>query len=439
VKLKLLLIMVFVLALAACGPQPATDDVQATAVENTPVADAQPVATAAVPNDSVHSGVQTEMVLSDDIVKKFPVDEMTVTDSGLQYMVVSAGSGDLAKAGDVVQMHYIAYLEDGTEFDNSYTNDQPMAFPLGGGKIFPGWDEAAALMHVGDKIKVIIPPELAFGDQGAGGFIPPNATLYFELELVNILPGAPDSATTVSESDFTNFDSGLKTYDITPGDGDTATAGQIVTINYTAWLTDGTKFDSSLDRGQPATFGLSQQQFIPGADEGIEGMQVNGYRQLVIPAAIAFGETGVPGLIPPNADIILEVELLDTKAGAPTAPTAVSDSDFTTTDSGLKYFDFVEGTGATPESGQTVTVNYTGLLEDGTKFDSSLDRSTPFSFTLGQGQVIPGWDEGVATMKVGGSRQMVIPGDLAYGESGFGGVIPPNATLIFEVELLSVE
>ncbi len=438
-KLKLLLITVFVFALAACGPQPATDAPATAAVENTPVAEAQPEATIAVPNDAVHSGVQTEMTLSDDIAKKFPVDEMTTTDSGLQYMIVSAGDGDLPQTGDVVQMHYIAYLENGTEFDNSYISNQPMAFPLGEGKIFPGWDEAASLMHVGDKTKVIIPPELAFGDQGAGGFIPPNATLYFELELVDILPGAPENATAVSEGDYTTFDSGLKTYDITVGDGDTATAGQIVTINYTAWLTDGTKFDSSLDRGQPATFGLSQQQFIPGSDEGIEGMQVNGYRQMVIPAANAFGETGIPGMIPPNADIILEVELLDAQAGAPTAPTAVSDSDFTTTESGLKYYDFEEGTGATPESGQTVTVNYTGWLEDGTKFDSSLDRGTPFSFTLGQGQVIPGWDEGVATMKVGGKRQLVIPGDLAYGESGFGGVIPPNATLIFEVELLSAE
>ena len=437
-KLKLLLVSVFVLALAACGPQPAPET-PATPVENTPIAEVQPEATIAVPNDSVHAGVPTEMALSDDIVKQFPVDEMTTTDSGLQYMIVEAGDGDLPQSGDVVQMHYIAYLENGTEFDNSYISDQPMAFPLGEGRIFPGWDEAASLMHVGDKSKVIIPPELAFGDQGAGGFIPPNATLYFELELVDILPGSPDNATEVSEGDYNVFDSGLKTYDITIGDGETATAGQIVTINYTAWLTDGTKFDSSLDRGQPATFGLSQQQFIPGSDEGIEGMQVNGYRQMVIPAAIAFGEAGIPGMIPPNADIILEVELLEAQAGAPAAPTAVSDSDFTVTDSGLKYYDFEEGTGDTPQDGQTVTVNYTGWLEDGTKFDSSLDRGTPFSFTLGQGQVIPGWDEGVATMKIGGSRQLVIPGDLAYGESGFGGVIPPNATLIFEIELLSAE
>lgn len=107
-----------------------------------------------------------------------------------------------------------------------------------------------------------------------------------------------------------------------------------------------------------------------------------------------------------------------------------------TTASGLQYIDLVEGTGAMPQSGQRVTVHYTGTLEDGVKFDSSRDRSRPFSFTIGVGQVIKGWDEGVSTMRVGGRRQLIIPPELGYGERGAGGVIPPNATLIFDVELL---
>lgn len=109
-----------------------------------------------------------------------------------------------------------------------------------------------------------------------------------------------------------------------------------------------------------------------------------------------------------------------------------------TTDSGLKYVDLVEGTGASPEPGQQVTVHYTGTLEDGTKFDSSRDRGRPFSFNIGVGQVIQGWDEGVGSMKVGGRRQLIIPPELGYGARGAGGVIPPNATLIFDVELLGV-
>lgn len=110
-----------------------------------------------------------------------------------------------------------------------------------------------------------------------------------------------------------------------------------------------------------------------------------------------------------------------------------------TTASGLKYIDDTEGTGETPKPGQTVTVHYTGTLTDGKKFDSSKDRDEPFSFTIGIGQVIKGWDEGVMTMKVGGKRKLVIPPDLGYGSRGAGGVIPGNATLHFDVELISIK
>jgi len=110
-----------------------------------------------------------------------------------------------------------------------------------------------------------------------------------------------------------------------------------------------------------------------------------------------------------------------------------------TTDSGLKYVDLVVGKGASPTRGRQVKVHYTGTLENGTKFDSSVDRRQPFSFIIGVGQVIKGWDEGVMGMKVGGKRKLVIPANLGYGARGAGGVIPPNATLLFDVELLDVQ
>jgi peptidylprolyl isomerase len=110
-----------------------------------------------------------------------------------------------------------------------------------------------------------------------------------------------------------------------------------------------------------------------------------------------------------------------------------------TTKSGLKYVDQQEGTGKEAKAGDTVSVHYTGTLKDGKKFDSSRDRGQPFEFPLGAGRVIKGWDEGVAGMKVGGKRKLIIPPELGYGARGAGGVIPPNAELTFEVELLGIK
>jgi peptidylprolyl isomerase len=414
--------------LAACAPTTPTSQPTAEATMEQPVTEA----TAAEPTTAPAS--------TPAAAEAQPGDENAITTaSGLQYIEIVKGTGPAPQPGEVVVVDYRGTLEDGTEFDNSYDRGEPFKFALGRGLVIPGWDEGIAMMHVGGKAKFIIPPDLAYGEAGAGSSIPPNATLIFEVELLDVQPGSPEAPTAVDEADYTTTDSGLKYYDLQVGDGPGVEQGDVVSVDYTVWLMDSTKVTSSIDRDSPAVYAAGMEQVFAGWDEGVMSMKVGGQRQLVIPSDLAFGEEGLGDTVPPNATLIMEVQLNSVSPGSPAAPQEVDPADYTTTDSGLQYYDFKVGDGASPEAGQQVTVQYTGWLTDGTKFDSSIDHGEPFTFVVGAGQVIPGWDEGVMSMKVGGQRQLMIPSDLAYGPDGYPGLIPPDATLIFEVELLDVK
>jgi peptidylprolyl isomerase len=243
--------------------------------------------------------------------------------------------------------------------------------------------------------------------------------------------GVPGQAEGIDIQKMKKTASGLQYLDEKEGTGATPNSGQSCIMHYTGWLWEnnakGKEFDSSIKRGEPFTFHVGTGQVIKGWDEGVATMKVGGKRALLIPAELGYGARGAGGVIPPNATLYFEVELLGVMQK---------------TDSGLEYRDLTVGTGATPRRGQTCVVHYTGWLwrnSKGRKFDSSKDRGEPFSFTIGEGGVIKGWDEGVATMKVGGKRELLIPAELGYGATGAGRDIPPNATLFFEVELLGVK
>ena len=167
-------------------------------------------------------------------------------------------------------------------------------------------------------------------------------------------------------------------------------------------------------------------------------MKIGGKRTLIIPPDLGYGSRGAGDRIPPNSKLIFEVELIDIKK-------PFVDTDFelpgeeNVSESGMVMIDHIIGSGDFAQNGQKVIVHYTGKLESGQKFDSSHDRGSPFVFVLGEGRVIKGWEEGLSSMKIGGKRTLIIPPYLAYGSRGAGNVIPPNATLIFEVELVDIQ
>jgi peptidylprolyl isomerase len=231
---------------------------------------------------------------------------------------------------------------------------------------------------------------------------------------------------------------GLK-YTVTElGKGKKVEVGDKVSVHYTGKLTNGTKFDSSKDRNQPFSFKVGAGQVIRGWDEGLRLLNVGDKAVFTIPPTIGYGDRDM-GTIPPNSTLIFDIEVLDAVAPIKAVPFVVKGKDTLTTASGLKYIIIKKGDGAQAEVGKTVDVHYTGYFMDGRVFDSSIERGEPISFGCGQAQVIKGWDEGIALMKVGDKMRMIIPSELAYGANGAGGVIPPNATLIFDVELMGVK
>ncbi len=212
------------------------------------------------------------------------------------------------------------------------------------------------------------------------------------------------------QNDVVKLDNGLTFKDDSLGTGTAAEMNKLITVHFKGWMIhDSTdlfgnwdkdperraySLGNSYERNQPAKFVLGTSSFVKGIDEAIVGMKKGGVRTIIIPSKLAYGEKGIGG-IPPNTDLKMTVELLDVKDRVVAKPWDLPESEFKTTPSGLKYAIVKEGTGAFADSGQVVTVHYSGYLDNGTMFDSSVERDEPFSFVLGMQQVIKGWDEGL--------------------------------------------
>ena len=255
--------------------------------------------------------------------------------------------------------------------------------------------------------------------------------------------------------EIVTLESGLQYMDDSLGTGREAKVGDLVSIHFKGWMipkdstvelfsdwsADQAKSMLSLGdskvRNQPIKFVLNSSSFIKGSDEGIVGMKTGGVRTIIIPSKLAYGEAGI-GFIPPNTDLKVVVELLDVKDKIVAKMWEVDSTLFKITPSGLKYAIITEGEGPVVETGKVVTVNYSGFLLDGTLFDSSVERDEPIQFVVGQGQVIPGWDEGFLLLKKGDKARFVVPPKLGYGEMQLE-KIPANSTLIFDVEIIDIK
>lgn len=256
-----------------------------------------------------------------------------------------------------------------------------------------------------------------------------------------------------NDSEVITTESGIKYIDEIVGEGKDAELGDLLSIHFKGWvIVDSTNLFSdwtndstrlpymigdSYRQGQVIKFVLGEGAFIRGTDEGIVGMKPNGKRMIVVPSELAYGEKGI-GPVPPNADLKVFIELLDVKDPVVAEMWDVDKSKIKTSESGLMYVIIEEGEGDFATDGNVVKVHYSGYLEDSTKFDSSVERDEPFSFVIGNKQVITGWDEGIKLLKTGGKARFVIPPSLGYGDIT-AGKIPPNSTLVFDVELLEVK
>jgi len=311
------------LLMASCGPGPATDNGD-TVSDNEAVVEDEVVA--AEENEQIEGEAAAEPTAADAVEEEQPAetdaeaeagdfdmfgglaeDEFITTDSGLRYAISEEGEGPTPEIGELVAVHYTGWLEDGTQFDSSVDRGEPITFPLGQGRVIAGWDEGIALLDVGDKGRLIIPSTLAYGPTGSGP-IPPDSTLIFDVELVEIRPGPPEAPAEVDAEDYTTNDAGVQIADLEDGSGDGVTEGQLLSVDFNIWLSDGTLLDSTLLRGQPVQFVLGQGQFVPGWDESFEGMKVGGLRQMVYPAA-AFNAGGAA--LPEDSTVIFEVQLLN--------------------------------------------------------------------------------------------------------------------------------
>jgi len=391
------------------------------------------------------------------------------TDGGIYYRVERQGKGAMPKVYDWVKIHLVNRNQDGQVIFSTYSGGgSPVSFQLQA----PGFNgdlvEVLPLLHEGDSVTLAIASDSVYRDGVMPDFTRSGEFIFYDLVLVDVETPLEHEqaqqkqkqqmhAKQVAEIEQKLKDEGVS-YQQTPegmfyvveqeGNGPLPKDGETVKVHYTGWLMNGQKFDSSVDRGQPFSFMLGTGRVIKGWELALRLMKKGEKIMVYLPSDLAYGERGAGEVIPPNAILVFEIELLDI-----TNRDKVIQQDMKTIEAylkekgleaqpspyGLYYHIDRPGTGPNARPGDLVTVNYTGMLLDGKVFDSSYSRDAPITFTLGRGQVIEGWEKGLLFFNKGAKGTIYLPSPLAYGDSGAGALIPPNAILIFDIEVVDIQ
>jgi FKBP-type peptidyl-prolyl cis-trans isomerase len=422
------------------------------------------------------------------------------SESGIYYKFYVENKDSLKPAeGNILTMKLRYRIEikgkDSVFFD-SKTMARPFEIDLAKSEFKGDIYEALGMLHKGDSATFIINANDFFKKTAKYPTLPEGvdstSMMYFDVKLLNAeTMEARQKAEAAKAEKLKNEEagkiqayvaankitavpsaSGVYMINQVQGSGRPIVKGDFVKINLTVSSIDGKKIFSTLDKNHPITFEFGKPFDTKGLDEAISQMKKGSKATILVPSSMGFGEKGKKDMsgqdiIAPFSPIIYDVELLDLQTKAEHEKAAkeeeanakkmaaeaqakepaliaqyLKDHNITAkpTATGLYYIEKVKGKGARAMAGKKVKVQYTGKLFNGKVFDSSVDKkpSTPYEFTLGQGQVIPGWDEGIALMNAGGKATLIVPSKLAYGERGAGSDIPAYTPLVFDVELVSV-
>jgi len=229
----------------------------------------------------------------------------------LKYVLIEPGNGPLAQFGDNAFVHYTGFLPDGTIFDSSVKKGDPVRITVGSKQVIEGWDLGLFLMKKGTKIKLYIPPKLAYGNEGYKNLVPENSSIILDLEMVDLIPPEPIVKWNIDGKQIHETPSGLKYVIFEPGEGNLIMPENIVTVHYSGYFINGKLFDSSVKRLEPIRFPVGIGSVIDGWDEGLKLMRKGSKFQLLIPSHLAYGSQGAPPQIPADTDLIFDIEIVD--------------------------------------------------------------------------------------------------------------------------------